>query len=199
MTDQTRQSAVNSEALRRALRREKLAARAALPAGTHARASGLIREHLCGELLARPPATIAFCAPFRGEVDCRPAIERLLAAGWRAAMPVVVAPAQPMIFRAWSPASPMTVDPHGIPIPDNDTAVVPEVILLPLLAFDATGYRLGYGGGYFDRTLAALRPHPLAVGVGFAFSEVASIHPAHHDVPLDAVVTECGWRNFNIA
>ncbi|MCX7898046.1 MAG: hypothetical protein N2441_09255, partial [Rhodocyclaceae bacterium] len=81
-------------------------------------------------------------------------------------------------------------DPYGIPIPLTPPAPPPAVLLLPLVAFDAQGYRLGYGGGYFDRTLAALTPRPLTIGVGYAGCEVASIHPAPHDIPLDMIVTE---------
>ena len=70
--------------------------------------------------------------------------------------------------------------------------MLPNIILLPLVAFDRQGFRLGYGGGYFDRTLAALVPRPLAIGVGFELARVADIRPQAHDLPLDAVVTEAG-------
>jgi 5,10-methenyltetrahydrofolate synthetase len=87
---------------------------------------------------------------------------------------------------------PMTIDPHGIPVPDTTASVQPDIVLLPLLAFDAAGYRLGYGGGYFDRTLANAMPRPLAVGVGFDLNAVATTWPGQHDIPLDVVVTESG-------
>jgi 5,10-methenyltetrahydrofolate synthetase len=88
----------------------------------------------------------------------------------------------------------MTVDPYGIPIPATPPAPPPDVLLIPLVAFDAAGYRLGYGGGYFDRTLAALDPRPLSVGVGFELARVADLQPAPHDIPLDRIVTEAGVR-----
>lgn len=188
MTDQP----VDSAAFRAAVRRDRIAARLALPAEEHGRASARVRAHLEGLLDARPPGTLAFCWPVRAEVDCRPLAARLLARGWRIAMPVVEMLAAPMVFRSWSPEAPMTADPHGIPVPATPTCPVPDILLLPLVAFDRAGYRLGYGGGYFDRTLAACTPRPFAIGVGFDLCAVASIHPGPHDVPLDAIVTESG-------
>jgi len=212
MTEQAADSAVYSAvgsdiaavadtaaATRAALRREKIAARHAMTAVEHAQASQAIIGHLETLLQARVPATVGFCWPIRREVDCRPLVERLLAAGWHAAMPTVVAPASPMQCRVWTPGAPMTVDPFGIPVPAGTATCVPDVLLLPLVAFDAAGYRLGYGGGYFDRTLAILRPLPLTIGIGFECGIVASITPGPHDVPLDCVVTETGIRAFKSA
>lgn len=133
---------------------------------------------------------LAFCWPIRAEFDCRPLAGTLLAAGWQMAMPVVTLRGAPMTFRDWTPESAMTSDPHGIPIPDTATVRHPDVLLLPLVAFDSAGYRLGYGGGYFDRTLAACVPRPLSVGVGFECGRVPSIHPEAHDIPLDCIITE---------
>lgn len=194
MIDQPRQTAVNPDALRARLRREKIAARQALSAAAHRAASVAIQHHLTAFLLSRHPGTIAFCMPIRAEVDCRPLIEYLLTLGWQAAMPAVLTPAAPMVFRAWQPDAPMTVDPHGIPIPATDRRLHPDVLLLPLVAFDAAGYRLGYGGGYFDRTLAVMQARPLSIGVGFELCAVRDIQPAAHDIPLDLVVTESGMR-----
>jgi len=180
----------DSAAFRSRLRRERIAARLALPDEEHARASAVIEHHLENLLAARPPQVIAFCWPLRREFDCRPLVGRLLASGWGAAQPVVTAEAAPMVFRPWTPETPMTTDRHGIPIPAGDQTVVPDVVLLPLVAFDAHGYRIGYGGGYFDRTLAVLAPRPFAIGVGFELARVTSVRPEPHDVRLDALVTE---------
>ena len=117
--------------------------------------------------------------------------------GWRICVPTVVKADAPMTFRAWAADSAMTVDRHGIPIPADGAVLIPDVVLLPLVAFDARGFRLGYGGGYFDRTLAGIAPRPLAVGVGFELARVDSIRPQAHDIPLDAVVTEAGVDFFN--
>lgn len=176
---------------RAALRREKLAARMALDEKTRAALSARIEAHLAA-LLLLPPQTLAFCAPVRGEFDARPLASRLIEQGWQAAMPVVTAVAAPMSFHAWTPSSAMSSDRYGIPIPADGAAVIPDIVLLPLLAFDAQGFRLGYGGGYFDRTLAAMVPRPQAIGVGFELGRVADIRPQPHDIRLDAVVTEAG-------
>jgi 5,10-methenyltetrahydrofolate synthetase len=181
---------------RAALRREKLAARLALDLATHAALSAGIEQHLAALLLPLAPQTLAFCAPVRGEFDARPLASRLIGRGWHAAMPVVTAVDAPMGFRAWTPASAMGADRYGIPIPADGAAVIPDIVLLPLLAFDGQGFRLGYGGGYFDRTLAAMVPRPQAIGVGFELARVPVIRPEEHDIRLDAVVTEAGARSF---
>jgi 5-formyltetrahydrofolate cyclo-ligase len=182
---------------RAALRREKIAAREAVSAAEHARLSALLEAHLEDALAQRAPGVIAFCWPVRGEFDARALVARLLARGWRAAMPVVVRADAPMVFRPWTPSAPMAADPYGIPIPAGaEISAPPDVVLVPLVAFDARGFRLGYGGGYFDRTLAALTPAPATFGVGFELSRTAHLRPEPHDVPLDAIVTEtgCHWR-----
>ena len=107
-------------------------------------------------------------------------------------MPVVTAVGAPMVFRAWTPSAAMSSDRYGIPIPADGAAVIPDIVLLPLVAFDPQGFRLGYGGGYFDRTLAAMVPRPRAFGVGFELGRVPDIRPQAHDIRLDAVVTEAG-------
>ncbi|MBI5898014.1 MAG: 5-formyltetrahydrofolate cyclo-ligase [Rhodocyclales bacterium] len=182
----------DSSVYRAALRRERLAARLALDGANHAALSASIEARLRVLLSALPPQTLAFCAPVRGEFDARGLATELLAEGWQAAMPVVVKPAAPMIFRAWSPASAMGADRHGVPIPAQGPELRPDIVLLPLVAFDAHCFRLGYGGGYFDRTLAARIPRPRTIGVGFELARVPDIRPQAHDIRLDAVVTEAG-------
>ncbi|MBK8760262.1 MAG: 5-formyltetrahydrofolate cyclo-ligase [Sulfuritalea sp.] len=182
----------DDSAFRAALRREKLAARLAVGPAEHAALSARVATHLAGLWSAMAAQTLAFCAPVRGEFDARPLVGELLARGWRAAMPVVVETGAPMIFRAWTPDCAMDTDRHDIPIPRNGPEIDPDIVLLPLVAFDAAGYRLGYGGGYFDRTLAARAPRPRAIGVGFELARVADIRPQPHDIRLDAVVTEAG-------
>jgi len=181
---------------RAALRREKLAARMALDDRTHAQLAARIEAHLAGLLAPLPPQTLAFCAPVRGEFDARPLASVLIGRGWQAAMPIVVETDAPLRFRGWTPASAMGVDRYDIPIPLEGPDLVPDVVLLPLLAFDAQGFRLGYGGGYFDRTLAALVPRPLAIGIGFELGRVADIRPQTHDIPVAAIVTEAGVLRF---
>jgi 5-formyltetrahydrofolate cyclo-ligase len=189
---------IDDAALRALLRQEKIAARAALPPAEHARLSALLAAHLEREIAARGAGVLAFCWPIRGEFDARALVARHLARGGRAVIPTVVERGAPMVFRAWTPAAAMTVDPFGIPVPAEAAGgdLAPDLVLLPLVAFDAGGYRLGYGGGYFDRTLAAMVPRPLAFGVGFELARSASVRPQAHDVPLDGVITEAGTTLF---
>jgi 5,10-methenyltetrahydrofolate synthetase len=183
---------VDSSVFRAALRRERLDARLSLDEQTHAALSARIEAELDTLLAPLPPQTLAFCAPVRKEFDARTLATRLIERGWSIAMPVVVATAAPMIFRRWTPDSEMALDRHGIPIPAAGEEISPAIVLLPLVAFDPQAFRLGYGGGYFDRTLAAMVPRPLTVGVGFELGRVADIRPGVHDIPLDATVTEAG-------
>lgn len=182
----------DSSVFRAALRRERLAARMALDEKTHHALSARIEAHLKHLLTPLAPQILAFCAAVRGEFDAQALASLLIDRGWRAAMPIVVAPDAPMSFRAWTPASTMDTDRYGIPVPTGGETIIPTVVLLPLVGFDARGFRLGYGGGYFDRTLASLVPRPFSIGVGFELARVADIRPQPHDVRLDAVVTEAG-------
>lgn len=180
---------------RSALRREKIAAREALPPDQQRRFSQAIEVHLAQLLQRCQPRILGFCWPFRAEFDCRPLVEKLLDAGTRCCLPLVSGPEAPLNFRAWRPDSEMLIDRYGIHYPAAGELLIPDVLLMPVNAFDSVGYRLGYGAGYFDRTLAALSTQaklPLAIGVGFELARVASICPAAHDIPLDAVVTEAG-------
>ena len=138
---------------------------------------------------------VGFCWPIQNEPDLRPLLAEWRAAarpGFAALLPVVVAPATPLAFRAWDERTPLVEDRYGIPYPAEGPFERPEALLIPVNAFDAEGYRLGYGGGFFDRTLAGLEPRPLAIGVGFELARVESIVPGAHDIALDAVVTEAG-------
>lgn len=180
----------DNTAWRRGLRRDMVARRAALTDAGHAALSARIVAHALATLAL--PGVAAFCWPIKHEPDVRALLASWAEAGTRTALPVVVGAGQPLAFREWTPATPLTPDRYGIPTPTAGEWLTPELILLPLNGFDAAGYRLGYGGGYFDRTLAALRPRPLAVGVGFEINRVDSIRPEAHDQRLDWIVTENG-------
>ena len=177
----------DNTAWRRTLRREMVAKRAALGDEAHAGLSAGIVGHLLTALPA--PQVVAFCWPIKHEPDVRAVVAHWEALGARAALPVVVAEAA---FRLWTPDTKLAPDRYGIPTPISGDFIQPDLILLPLNGFDAAGYRLGYGGGYFDRTLAALSPRPLAVGVGFEVNRLPSIRPESHDQRLDWIVTEAG-------
>jgi 5,10-methenyltetrahydrofolate synthetase len=135
---------------------------------------------------------VGFCWPYRGEFDPRFAIRRLREGGARAALPRVAARGAPLAFQAWWPGAPLRRGVLGIPVPDGTEPLQPQALLVPPVGFDARGYRLGYGAGYFDRTLAAAVPRPLAIAVGFELSRMQTIRPQPHDVPMDFVVTEAG-------
>lgn len=180
----------DNTAWRRAMRREMVARRAALGEVQHAALSAAIVAHLLDCLPC--PRVVAFCWPIKHEPDVRPLVDAWGAQGARAALPVVVAEDAPLAFRHWLPGAELVADRYGIPTPVAGDFLVPDLILLPLNGFDAAGYRLGYGGGYFDRTLAALKPRPLAVGVGFEINRLDSIRPESHDQQLDWIVTEAG-------
>lgn len=193
--DQDKQSN-EATAFRQSLRRKLIVARESMPAALHARKSAAVLGHLNRLLAPRTPGMLAFYWPIRAEVDCRLLLPRLLALGWRTCLPVVVDRAQALEFREWTPDSHMVPGEHGIPTVAKGLTVLPNILLLPVNAFDREGYRLGYGGGYFDRTLAAMLPRPYAVGVGFDLAQVDSIGPHEKDCVLDAVVTESGVERF---
>ncbi|MBS0369462.1 MAG: 5-formyltetrahydrofolate cyclo-ligase [Proteobacteria bacterium] len=181
-------------ALRQNLRKTRIAARERLPAAERAAFTRRIEDHLDRLLDELAPKTVAFCWPWRGEVDLVPWAQRWLAVdpARQMALPVVRTPGAPMVFLHWHPDVPMETDHHGIPIPAGTEILQPELILVPLNVFDAAGYRLGYGGGYFDRTLAALQPAPPCVGVAFELARVDDTFPQPHDQPMDWIVTEAG-------
>jgi 5,10-methenyltetrahydrofolate synthetase len=180
----------DNTAWRRALRREMVERRAALDDGTHARWSAAIVGHLQASLPT--PRIVAFCWPIKHEPDVRAVVGHWRAAGALAALPVVVEADAPLQFRCWDEQTTLLPDRYGIPTPADGDWLQPDLILLPLNGFDAAGYRLGYGGGFFDRTLAAMQPRPLAVGVGFEINRLDSIRPETHDQRLDWIVTEAG-------
>jgi 5-formyltetrahydrofolate cyclo-ligase len=137
--------------------------------------------------------TISAFRPIQGEPDLTPLLETVASRGGRCALPVVVGAGKPLVFRVWAPGDPLEPGVWGIPVPPADVPlVIPEVIIAPVVGFDRAGYRLGYGGGYFDRTLAALGPGVRFLGAGFFRSALPTIHPQLHDVPMEAVVTEAG-------
>ena len=164
--------------------------RAALAGAEHEALSACIVAHALATL--PKPRVAAFCWPIKHEPDVRPLLASWRSADVRAALPVVVAESEPLRFREWTPDSRLEADRYGIPTPSAGEWLTPDLILLPLNGFDGAGYRLGYGGGYFDRTLAALSPRALAVGVGFEINRIDSIRPEAHDQRLDWIITENG-------
>jgi 5-formyltetrahydrofolate cyclo-ligase len=131
--------------------------------------------------------------PYKSEITTIPLLNRLRREGWQTALPVVIAQGEPLVFRAWAPGDPLVPGVWDIPIPaDQAEEVLPDVLLVPLLAFDRRGYRLGYGGGFYDRTLEKLRKlKPVtAIGVAYHAQMVDQVPVGEFDAPLDFVMTE---------
>ena len=133
---------------------------------------------------------LGFYWPIQGEYDARPVISRWLAAqaSRRAALPVVIRRATPLIFRNWTADTPMVPAGFGTSVPLPDEQVIPRTLLIPLVGFDLAGYRLGYGGGYYDRTVAALPIRPHTIGIGYSICRLDSIEPQSYDLKLDRLV-----------
>lgn len=175
----------------RKLQRERLlAARAAL--ADRAGCEQALCRHVAQWLAQADARAVAFFWPIRGEPDLRGVVaDWLEAANHRvAALPVTAGDI--LEFHAWTRDAPMQAGRFGIPVPARGRPVQPDALLVPCVAVDATRARLGYGGGFYDRTMAQLVPWPLAVGVTFDCGRVESIAPRPHDLRLDAVITESG-------
>ncbi len=177
----------------RTVERERLVAlRLAIPAEERRGLSDRIArelDRLLGDLSGK---TVAAYLPFRGEPDLRAWIEELSVRGAIAALPVVVAPRSPLEFRTWSRGEPLRPGVWNIPVPAGGTVVTPDVVIAPVVGYDAACYRLGHGGGYYDRTLVALPRRPRIVGVSYERLALRTIYPQTYDVPMDAIVTEAG-------
>lgn len=190
---------VNPEALKawRKTRREQLVAdRLKLDATTLLAFRTRLDSHLERTFPGLAKAAIAFCWPLKSEYDPRHLMHRLRVQGATTLLPVVVAPRQPLIFRRWAPGDVLAKGVYDIPYPAAGDPVVPDVALVPMNGFDEAGYRLGYGGGFFDRTLASLRgadaKRPVAIGVTYELARMETIEPQAYDIPMDFVVTERG-------
>ncbi len=174
---------------RKAEREHLLRARIALTEEYRAQHTLAIERTLDGILAAVPFTTLSVYWPIRAEPDLRAWMSRLSCQGVRVALPVAVALGQPLVFREWHPHARLARGLWKIPYPADGAEVIPEVTIAPLVGFDGACYRLGYGGGFFDRTLAKLRPQPLVIGVGYPGAALTTIFPQPHDVPMDWIVT----------
>lgn len=185
-----------AKAWRSALRKELIARREAASEEDRAQWSERIEHHIERLVPDARGRTVGFCWPYKAEHDARSIVLRMLSQGARAALPVVVAPRTPLVFREWRPGCAMEEGAHGIPIPAAGAPqATPDLVLLPMNGFDRDGFRLGYGSGFFDRTLAALARRPVVIGICFELGRVDTIRPQPHDIAMDFVVTEAGaWR-----
>lgn len=174
----------------------KLAARTRDAACTPDRQAALA-AHLTIALSSHKGRPLSGYLPIRSEADPVPAMAALSRHG-PVGVPEVTGPGEPLRFRLWTPGAPLEQGSFGVMIPTDAPEMTPEILIVPLLAFDARGFRLGYGGGFYDRTLAALRAQgPVqAIGLAFAAQEVSALPVEATDQPLDAIVTEKGLARF---
>jgi 5-formyltetrahydrofolate cyclo-ligase len=135
---------------------------------------------------------LAFCWPIKNEYDARHLARTLRERGAVTALPVVVAPKTPLVFREWHPGVELAKGALDIPYPPHSREIVPDAVLLPMNGWDSKGYRLGYGAGFFDRTLASLAKKPVVIGVSYELAHLDTIHPQTWDIPVDYLVTERG-------
>jgi 5-formyltetrahydrofolate cyclo-ligase len=174
------------------LRAAALARREALSHGQrHDGAQAIAARDLPVELPAG--VIVAGFSPIRGEIDPFPLMESLMARGATLALPVSIAPNQPLLFRAWTPGEPLVRGAYGVFEPSSEAEEIdPDIVLVPLAAFDRDGHRIGYGAGYYDRTLPLLRKLKkiTAVGIAFAVQEIERVPSSQHDAPLDLVLTD---------
>jgi 5-formyltetrahydrofolate cyclo-ligase len=161
-----------------------------------------LQEVLRVWLLARSEQTIGAYWPIKGEFDALPALYRWSEAHdeRRIGLPVIDRDTKQLRFHVWYPGCPMEEDAYGIPKPKDTEQFQPQLLLVPCVGYGPRGLRLGYGGGFYDRTLAALDPPPVTVGVGYSNGYVPWLQPEPHDVPLDAMLTDEGlhWQRADL-
>jgi 5-formyltetrahydrofolate cyclo-ligase len=186
------QSGHDIAAWRKAERERLIGMRLAIDAATRHQFSVRIAatlDKLAGDISGR---IVSLYWPIRGEADLRPWAERIRARGGFCALPVVVAKRTPLVFRAWDADTRLERGVWNIPVPAEGNAVTPDIVIAPVVGYDRACYRLGYGGGFFDRTLAAMPIRPRVIGVGYGCAEIATIQPQPHDIRMDMIVTEQG-------
>jgi 5,10-methenyltetrahydrofolate synthetase len=180
------------ERWRTAERERLMAIRLAVPADERRRFSQSIArtlDRLLGDLSGK---IVGGYLPFRGEPDLRSWIAGLAERGAISALPVVVAPRSPLVFRAWRQGEPLQPGVWNIPVPVDGREVTPDIVVAPVVGYDDACYRLGHGGGFYDRTLAVLPRRPRILGVGYQRLGVRTIYPQSYDVPMDMIITESG-------
>jgi 5-formyltetrahydrofolate cyclo-ligase len=183
-------------AWRREQRTNLLNRRQAIPPGDRQGIADVIAGKLDTIIATRFIASIGLYWPIRQEINLLPWADALVRRGnLTLCLPVVVTPKAPLEYWRWMQGEELARGIWNIPVPARRDVVLPDLMLAPLVGFDRANYRLGYGGGYFDRTLASLRPRspttrPFVVGIGYGFSALETIYPQQHDIPMDAVLTE---------
>jgi 5-formyltetrahydrofolate cyclo-ligase len=175
---------------RRRTRKALLAHRGSLDPRVRRRRGETVKERLVAEVDLGGYGVLGVYWPIRGEIDVLDIARRHIGAGGEVAVPVITQKNAPVEFWRWRPGAKMRRGVWDIPVPAVRDPVRPDALLIPLVGFDAAGFRLGYGGGYYDRTLAALAPCPFRVGLGYVESELPTIYPQPHDVPMSLIITD---------
>jgi 5,10-methenyltetrahydrofolate synthetase len=176
---------------RREQRTALLNLRQAIPANDRRRIADVIAGKLDTIIAIRPIASIGLYWPIKQEINLLPWANELVGrSNIVLCLPVIVTPKAPLEYWRWTQGEELARGIWNIPVPAQRDVVLPDLMLAPLVGFDRANYRLGYGGGYFDRTLASLRTRPIVIGIGYAFSALETIYPQQHDIPMDAALTE---------
>lgn len=173
-------------------RRRLLEERMAIPVEQREQIQKRCLGHIADYLSQCEPGIIGLYWPIKGELDCSPLAETLSSAGWILTMPVINDECRKLEFARWQPDTAMMKGTWNIPVPAEPEWLSPRHLLVPLVGFDSANYRLGYGGGYYDRTLADKRDLIEAIGVGMDMGRFESIYPHDLDVPMHRIITETG-------
>lgn len=198
LNEKTQEEQQAVDALKADLRKEAHARRAALSASFRKEAALAAAETFIAAVPVPFEQTISIYWAIRDELDCKPLLTHFMDEGHQVCLPVVMGADQPLEMRLWSPSEPLIPSGFNTLAPPASAAkVIPDIVVTPLLGFDAVGTRLGYGGGYYDRSLASWPQKPLLVGYAFGVQEFDHLPRDTHDVPLDMVVTENGVRRFS--
>ncbi|MFC7053670.1 5-formyltetrahydrofolate cyclo-ligase [Hansschlegelia quercus] len=182
-----------------ALRAQALGARAALGADIRAAAAEAIATEGAALVAREKPACVSLFVSVRGEIDIGPLAAKLAEAGVSMCLPTIVQKGEPLVFRAWAPGDALEDRRFGLKEPPASAPeVTPDLLFVPLAAFDRAGGRIGYGGGFYDRTLQKLRATgpAMAIGLAFAAQALEDVPVEPHDEPLDGVLTENGVVTF---
>jgi len=175
---------------RKRTRETLIASRLALAVNVRQAKGEQAKQNMLAAVDLKRYSTLGIYWSMRGEIDVRDIARQHIEAGGSVALPVVVEKSAPVEFWKWRPGMGMRRGVWNIPVPMTREVLIPEALIVPLVGFDSERYRLGYGGGYYDRTLAALARRPFCVGLGYADAQLPSIFPQAHDIPMDIIVTE---------
>lgn len=182
---------------RKQQRNRLIAIRDSLDQSQHAACSQSVADQLQHSGWLENYNSISFFWPMQGEIDLRPLMTRLVKQGVTAALPVITQRNQPLQFWQWTPGEALSDEGlWGIPIPSVRRPVNPELLLVPMLGFDDQGHRLGFGGGYYDRSIATMPSPPVCIGVCCDYGYMHSIYPQAHDMPMHAIASESQFRVF---